>query len=92
MGRRNAVAADGTAHHHGTPGNTAAITGLILIGVCGAFLAIGLGGSDAFGSLWFGILVGLGLFLSGLVRSAGGLKPPGGFGRPPGDTGRDSAP
>jgi len=92
MGRRNAVEADGTARHHGghgTPGHTAAITGLVLIGICGAFLAIGLGGSDAFGSLWFGIMMGLGLFLFGLVRGSGGLKPPGGFGRPPGNHRQD---
>ncbi|GER23652.1 hypothetical protein NCCP1664_21470 [Zafaria cholistanensis] len=89
MVRRNAVAADGMARHHGAPGNRTAITGLILIGLCGAFLAIGLGGRDAFGSLWFGMMVGLGMFVFGLVRSAGGIKPPGGFGRPPGDTGRE---
>jgi hypothetical protein len=60
------------------PGTVLAGWGLVVLILCAAFSAIGLGGSDSSGVLFFGMFAGIGMVAYGLYRGIGGFGPLGG--------------
>lgn len=84
MGHGQLAAAGGRSQHgfrprqaH-VPGTVLAGWGLVVLILCAAFSAIGLGGTDSSGVLFFGMFAGIGMISYGVYRGVGGFGTPGG--------------